>query len=105
MNTEIDPSIIYHTHSRIRNTFSGCGKKVEDTLADLINKRIKITDIPIITVEYDGERFYSLNNRRLYVMKKCKEFGLINLIQVRVKFVKKDKYKSTYRLNAKLTKN
>ena len=102
---ELDPCIIYHTHSRIRNTFSGCGKKVEDTLNDLLTQRIKVSDLPMITVEYDGKNYYSLNNRRLYVIKKCKENGLINNIHVRLKYVKKDKYQSTYSLNARLGKN
>lgn len=106
MNTmEIDPCIIYHTHSRIRNTFSGCGKKVEDTLSNLLDRKIKVSELPSITVEFDGKNYYSLNNRRLYVIKKCKEYGLIDKINVRVKLVKNDKYRGIYSLNAKISKN
>lgn len=91
---EIDPGVIRFTHSRIRPYFTGCGKRVEDTLDDLIHRRIKISDIPIITVipvknSRNEVVYYSLNNRRLYVFKALATMGLLaaegNTIRVRVK--------------------
>jgi hypothetical protein len=89
---EIDPRIIRFTHSRIRPFFTGCGKRVEETLDDLINHRVKIADIPPITVipvknQKQEVIYYSLNNRRLYVFKSLATMGLLegNMIRVRVK--------------------
>lgn len=104
-NIEIDPDIIYHTHSKIRNRFSGCGKLVEDTLKEIISGKTKIDDLPMITVEYDGKNYYSLNNRRLYVIKQCKKIGIIKTINVRVKKVNQNKYINTYSLFGKLVYN
>jgi hypothetical protein len=104
-NIEIDPDIIYHTHSKIRNRFSGCGKLIEDTITEIISGKTKIEDLPIITVEYDGKNYYSLNNRRLYVIKHCKKIGLIKTILVRIKKVNPNKYTNTYSLVGKLVYN
>jgi hypothetical protein len=102
---EIDPDVIYHTHTKIRNRFSGCGKLVEETLKEIISGKTKIEDLPMITVEYDGKKYYSLNNRRLYVIKQCKKKGLIKNIKVRVKEVESTKYINTYSLVGKLVYN
>eukprot|EP01032_Pedospumella_encystans_P003011 gene3011-3547_t len=32
---EIDPSVIRFTHARIRPYFTGCGKKIEDTIKEI----------------------------------------------------------------------
>ena len=80
-------------HSRIRPHFSGCGRSVVQTLDDIREGNIKPEDIPPIQVLMgpvgdDGERWYfSLNNRRLWVLKRCREEGLLpnNLIRVRVR--------------------
>jgi hypothetical protein len=37
----------------------------------------KIDDIPIIKVYWDGEHYYSQNNRRLFLFKWCQSNGLI----------------------------
>jgi len=63
----VDPDIIYHTHSKIRKRFSGCNKTLDETFQELKNREISITDIPIITVYFDGEHYYSQNNRRLWL--------------------------------------
>ena len=102
---ELDPNVIYHTHSKIRNRFSGCGKLVEETLKEIISGKTKIEVLPTITVEYDGQNYYSLNNRRLYVIKECKKIGLIKNIKVRVKNVGTNKYTNTYSLVGKLVYN
>lgn len=83
----IDPSHIRFTHSRIRPFFSGCGRRVEDTLADILDGRMQFEDLPFITVIAmdDGEVFFSLNNRRLWVIKQLKERGFLDKVPVRIK--------------------
>jgi hypothetical protein len=84
----IDPVDVRFTHSRIRPFFTGCGKKIEDTLKDLLERRISIEALPLITVVkgLDGHLF-SLNNRRLYVIKQLRTAGILenNMIKVRLK--------------------
>ena len=93
----IDPLKIRYQHSRIRPYFSGCGRKVTDTLEQIRRGEISISDLPPIQVlilpnndnKNNENEYYSLNNRRLWVLKKCKEEGLIDdndgLIKVRVR--------------------
>ena len=72
----IDPNIIYFTHSRISYKFTGCNKTINQTFNEiLINPKI-INDIPLILVEFDGDKYYSTNNRRLYL------FKLLNHIRI-----------------------
>lgn len=74
---EINPTIIRFTHSKIRPVFTGCGKRIEQTLQEIINGETNVSDLPMITViENDGE-YYSLNNRRLYTIKKIQSLGLL----------------------------
>lgn len=89
----VDPRRIRYQHARIRATFSGCGRLVVDTLQAIRDGQIKPEDLPPIQVVggplEDGEErwYYSLNNRRLWVLKQCREEGLLtnNTIQVRVR--------------------
>ena len=81
---EINPDCIRFTHSRIRPFFSGCGKRIEDSILELKSGCTKIEDIPQITViENEGE-FYSLNNRRLYMFKFLNREGLLPKGVIRV---------------------
>ena len=81
----LDPSIIRFTHSKIRPMFSGCGRRVEDTLNDLINDDISVLQLPHIAVLTINGEYYSLNNRRLYVFKELYKQNLISTIPVRYK--------------------
>lgn len=83
----IDPATVRFTHSRIRPFFSGCGRRVEDTLADILEGRMRFEDLPFITVvAMDGsEVFFSLNNRRLWVIKQLKARGFLDTVPVRIK--------------------
>ena len=87
--------------------FSGCGRKVTDTLEQIRCGEIVITDLPPIQVlimpnqdNTNENEYYSLNNRRLWVLKKCKEEGLIKdnngLIKVRVRQPKSDNEYTRY---------
>lgn len=87
----LDPNIIRFTHSKIRKQFSGCGKLLSQTLDELKNKIITSNDIPKITVMFDGSNYYSLNNRRLWIFKQCKQLNILNEIVVYIKYIKPDK--------------
>lgn len=85
---EFDPLDIYYTHSKIRPFFSGCGKRIVDTIAEIESGKITAHDIPQISVIQDNQgNAYCLNNRRLYVFKHIRRLGLLenNKIAVRVK--------------------
>lgn len=95
----IDPNIIYFTHSKIRETFSGCGKTIETTYNEISSGKISISSIPKIKVIFDGVNYYSKNNRRLFLFKKCKQSNLLDLIDVNIKYIKTP-MKNQYSLNA-----
>ena len=82
---EIDPNDVYFTHARIRPFFTGCGRRVEDTLLDITEGRLTIMALPVITVIANGGAYFSLNNRRLYVFKKLREQGVLTAIKARLK--------------------
>jgi hypothetical protein len=87
----VDPSRIRFQHARIRPLFSGCSRPVEQTLTDIREGKLKPEELPPIQVivgpEEDGERWYfSLNNRRLWVLKRCREEGLLENNQIRVRW-------------------
>lgn len=75
---EVDPRRVRFAHSRIKPLFSGCGRTIDQTLAEIRAGKTVPSDLPMITVilgpidTTDGQQwFYSLNNRRLYVFKVC----------------------------------
>ncbi|CAM9279908.1 unnamed protein product [Discosporangium mesarthrocarpum] len=95
---EVDPRRIRFAHSKIKPVFSGCGRTIEKTLEEIRTGKTSPSDLPLITVIHDpadtssGEPwFFSLNNRRLYVLKVCQEEGLLGplgLVPVRVRGMK-----------------
>jgi hypothetical protein len=100
---KIDPLIIYFTHSKIRNRFTGCNKLIEETKEEIIKGETKITDIPKIMVYYDGEKYYSQNNRRLWLFKSLKNENRLDEIEVRLQYCDKKKFSNkTMSLTAKM---
>ena len=94
----VDPSSIYFTFSRIRPFFS-CGRKIEDTINDIVAKRISAASLPPIQVLIDSHgNLFSLNNRRLFVFKTLQEKGLLDTVEVRLKPVP-----TTKRMDGKYT--
>ena len=87
---EIDPAEVYFTHSRVRPQFS-CGRRVEETLKDLEEGTIKWDDMPPVTFIASmtpcglGPPYFSLNNRRLFCLKRLREKGIITTVNARVK--------------------
>jgi hypothetical protein len=53
---EMDPDTIYFTHARVRPVFTGCNKRIQETLDEIVAGTTKITDIPYITVIENFER-------------------------------------------------
>ncbi|CAN0045830.1 unnamed protein product [Ascophyllum nodosum] len=96
--TDVDPRRVRYAHSKIKPVFSGCGRTIEQTLSEIRNGETKPSDLPMITVlvgpadPRDGETcFFSLNNRRLFVFKACREEGLLGRngwIRVRARAMK-----------------
>ncbi|KAL3939867.1 MAG: hypothetical protein SGARI_001210, partial [Bacillariaceae sp.] len=104
----IDPAQIRFQHSKIRPVFSGCGRSVEQTLQDIRDGKIHVTDLPPIQVlvgpaPNDTEQqqwYFSLNNRRLWVLKRLREEGLLeqydNKVLVRVRTPKSEQERQRY---------
>jgi hypothetical protein len=90
----VDPTPIYFTFSRIRPQFS-CGRLVNDTLTELLEGRLKPSELPSIAVLTDGKHMYSLNNRRLYVFKELRKAGLVTEVPVRLRPVPQTKRMAT----------
>ena len=73
-------------HSRIRPQFSGCGRSVLETLEQIRQGKLEPGDLPPIQVIIgtddtdDGGKpwYFSLNNRRLWVLKQCHREGLLD---------------------------
>ncbi|KAL7454035.1 hypothetical protein ACHAWC_005682 [Mediolabrus comicus] len=108
----ISPSRIRYQHSRIRSTFSGCGRSVTDTLDEIRRGELNPWDLPVIQVlvgpdENDGNGpwYFSLNNRRLWVFKQCLKEGLLdnskhnNTIPVRIRLPKSAAEAERYSVN------
>lgn len=78
-------------HSRVKSHFSGCGRSVPGTLDDIRQGRMLFTDLPPIQViigdvnEEGGVWYYSLNNRRLWVIKQLKKEGLVERVGTRAR--------------------
>ena len=106
----VDPARVRFQHSKIRPYFSGCGRSVYDTLEEIRSGKIRPEDLPPIQVligpvdKDSGEPWYfSLNNRRLWVLKRCREEGLLershnnnNKIRVRVRQPKSQAERERY---------
>ncbi|KAL7428371.1 hypothetical protein ACHAXH_001603, partial [Discostella pseudostelligera] len=82
----VSPSKVRFQHSRIRPQFSGCGRSVLETLEQIRQGKLEPGDLPPIQViigtddtDDGGEPWYfSLNNRRLWVLKQCHREGLLD---------------------------
>lgn len=101
----VDPARVRFQHSRIRPYFSGCGRSVLGTLEEIRQGKLSPSDLPPIQVivgpnTKDGPNYFSLNNRRLWVLKECRKEGLLlptnNQILVRVRKPKSDQEAARY---------
>mmetsp|Transcript_20936 Transcript_20936/g.38402 ORF Transcript_20936/g.38402 Transcript_20936/m.38402 type:complete len:260 (-) Transcript_20936:48-827(-) len=109
---DVSPSRVRFQHSKIRPVFSGCGRSVLETLEEIRRGSLEPGDLPPIQViigpdENDGSGpwYFSLNNRRLWVLKQCYKEGLLdnerynNTIPVRVRMPKSEAEAERYSID------
>jgi hypothetical protein len=108
----VDPARIRFQHARIRPYFSGCGRSLVETLDEIRHGKLSPSELPPIQVlvgppndnddDEGGPWYFSLNNRRLWVLKRCREEGLLvphnNQIFVRVRKPKSQQEAARYSL-------
>lgn len=82
---KIDPSVIFYTHSKIRKRFTGCSKLIAETYDEIVSGATLITDIPLIRVIYSNDRYFSLNNRRLFLFKELQRAGKLMEVEVELR--------------------
>ena len=88
MGTLVDIDSIRFTHARVYARFSGCATLVEDTLSQIIDGSLSIEKLPMITVlqsDTDPQVYYSMNNRRLWVIKQLRKMIGVTQVAVRVR--------------------
>ena len=96
----LNPKEILFSHSNICPNFTGCGKNVLTTLDEIQSGKLRIESLPNITVILNCKGEYiSLNNRRLWVIKKYSEMGYLESINVNVKKVSDLSVKEQKRYN------
>lgn len=82
------PSEIRYTQDSIGNKFGRCTSHrntfIGETLDDLLLRRCSVYDIPRINVIRRNEKYYTADNRRLWVFKKAEELGGCDRIPVYV---------------------
>lgn len=89
----MDPADVRFQHSRIRPFFSGCGRSLDETLQSIQDGTLQPSQLPPIQViigqpsDSGDPCFVSLNNRRLWILKQCRQMGLLenNQIAVRIR--------------------
>lgn len=72
MVLEISPSEIRYSQDTMRSRFRN-GNPIEETLINLLSGKITVDDIPRISVAEKDGKYYSMDNRRLYVFKRFEE--------------------------------
>lgn len=86
VNMYLRPSEIFYSQDSISNTFglstSHCYTYIGETLDDLINGSAKVTSIPRISVIWWKGKWFTQDNRRLWVFKKAEVLGIITSIPV-----------------------
>ena len=84
----VDINDIRFTHSKVFPNFSGCGVTLEETLRRLLCGEMDITKLPKITVVQSSTHpnvYYTLNNRRLWVLKELRCADIISSVVVRLR--------------------
>ncbi|CAG2201988.1 unnamed protein product [Mytilus edulis] len=82
----LKPSNIHYSQDSISNTFGKStvhsNKYIGETLDDLINRTINVKDIPTISVFIHNNKWFTTDNRRLWVFRKAEELGILHSIPV-----------------------
>ena len=93
----LKPSEIYFSQDSISNVFGDrcrhSGIRIGTTLDELCEDRMNISDIPRIRVVKKGERWYSGDNRRLWIFRELERLGKCTDIKVKViKYIPPQKF-------------
>uniref|UniRef100_A0A0L8HA22 Uncharacterized protein n=1 Tax=Octopus bimaculoides TaxID=37653 RepID=A0A0L8HA22_OCTBM len=78
MYTILSPSEIRYTQDSISSCFQN-GNDIEDLILDIINGQTRSDEIRTIRVFFNDGKYYSEDNRRLYVFKAVQELSEPNL--------------------------
>ncbi|XP_052104340.1 uncharacterized protein LOC127737546 [Mytilus californianus] len=81
MVDELKPSEIRYCQSSIRPIFFN-GDQIGETLDEILEDELDVDDIRTIKVCRKGSRWYTLDNRRLWVFRKAEQFGKCDVIEV-----------------------
>ena len=81
MLMKLKPLDVYFSQDSIRCVFRN-GVSVNETIDSVIDGKVQVADIPHITVVKLNERYYSQNNRRLYIFRVLHCLGYLNEIWV-----------------------
>ncbi|CAC5394657.1 unnamed protein product [Mytilus coruscus] len=83
---KLRPSEIFFSQDSISNKWgeqSSCRSKlIGKTLDELLTEHISLKDIPNITVVIKNGKFYTADNRRLWIFRKAEELGFVHTIEV-----------------------
>ena len=82
------PSQIRYSQDSISNTFGDntdhAGQYIGETLDEIVRDPSEVDFIPNISVFNIGVKWYTLDNRRLWVFKRAEELGILSSIEVYV---------------------
>ena len=79
----LKPSEIFYTQDTIYERFSK-GGFVKETWSDVKEGRVQITDFPALSVVKRYDKYWSLDNRRLWIFKKAEQHGICSTVEVYV---------------------
>ena len=80
----LKPSEIRNSQNSISNAFDSNSRLIGQTLDDLIEERIDVSDIPVISAQKVGDKWVSADNRRLWVFKHLEKFGKCKTVPVKM---------------------
>lgn len=82
----LKPSDIHYSQDSISNTFGKStihsDKYIGETLDEVINGTVKVNNIPTISVFIHNKKWFTTDNRRLWVFRKAEELGKLRSIPV-----------------------
>ncbi|XP_060596162.1 uncharacterized protein LOC132750235 [Ruditapes philippinarum] len=85
MIIQLKPSEIFHSQDSISCRFSKTNTLIGETLDDLYEDRLSVSDIKRISVAPVNGKWFSLDNRRLWVFRQLEKIGKCRYVTVNVK--------------------
>lgn len=83
---ELKPSQIFYSQDSILNRFGDYTQHghltIGETLDQLLNGYCNVNDIPNISVVWTKGKYFTADNRRLWVFRKAEEIGFLDTIEV-----------------------